>query len=267
MPRPVYSKKHLGQNFLANAAVTEKILAGADLHPEDIVVEIGPGKGALTRHLPQHVSAVYAVEKDRRLADRLREDLTFENLHIITKDFLKLDLTEWGDRLKILGNIPYNLSTPIVERLIECRARITGAFLTVQKEFAARLTAAPGTKDYGTLSCYLQYYAEITPLFDIHPQNFRPAPKVFSTFIKIRFRPPEHPAVNEQRLFKLIRHVFTQRRKKIANTLGGLVPRDRLTAVLNRCGIKETLRPDQITVAEYVRLINALEEPKGEKAG
>lgn len=258
------AKKHLGQNFLVNPAVRERILASADLSPDDIVVEIGPGKGALTRHLPESAAAVYAVEKDPRLAARLLEELSFDNLHVLEKDFLDLDLTEWGKNLKILGNIPYNLSTPIVEKLIASRENIAEAYLTVQKEFAERLTAAPGTKDYGALSCYLQYYAEITKLFDIHPKNFRPAPAVFSSFIKIRFRPPAPKAVNEDRLFKLIRHVFLQRRKKISNTLGGLLPREGIQDLLEQCGIPETRRPDQITIADYVCLINVLEKRREE---
>ena len=259
MPRPIHAKKHLGQNFLINPSVTERILTSAGLQSADTLIEIGPGKGVLTRHLPRCVAAVYAVEKDPRLAEHLKEDLSFDNLHVIEGDFLELDLSRFGDPLKVLGNIPYNLSTPIVEKLVASRNNVTEACLTVQKEFAGRLTAKADTKDYGALSCYLQYYADVTKLFDIHPKNFRPAPKVFSSFIRIHFRPPEQKAANEERLFKLIRHVFTHRRKKITNTLGGIVPKEDIQGALERCGISESKRPDQIGVGEYVLLSNVLE--------
>ena len=163
------------------------------------------------------------------------------------------------DGLKVIGNIPYYISTPIIEKLIEDRGKISAAFLTVQLEFGQRLTAKPGCKDYGSLSCFAQYYAEIKMLFKIKNTCFKPAPKVDSCFLCLMMRPKQQGAVaDEEYLFKLIQTAFQQRRKNIVNSLKGLVGKEKLEVLLKDLGINATARPENLTLSNYINLCDLL---------
>jgi 16S rRNA (adenine1518-N6/adenine1519-N6)-dimethyltransferase len=273
-------KKHLGQNFLTDIRIQQKIVQSCDLKPEDVVVEIGPGEGVLTRAIAPQVKRLICVETDRDLIGPLQ--MSFPNVppldgippeaatsignpvEIVHADFLKWDFfslchsRESGNPIKVIGNIPYYISTPIIEKLIEDRTRLSSAFLTVQLEFGQRLTAKPGGKDYGSLSCFAQYYADIKMLFKIKNTCFKPAPKVDSCFLRLTMRPYSQKAGDEGFLFKLIQTAFQQRRKNIVNSLKGLVGKEELEGALENLGINFNARPENLTLSNYIDLCNRL---------
>ena len=249
-------KKHLGQNFLIDTRIQQKIVQACDFKPEDIVVEIGPGQGVLTRLIAPQVKRLIGVEADRDLIEFLKE---FASVEIIHADFLKWDMDHLPDGIKVIGNIPYYISTPIIEKLIENRAKVSVAFLTVQLEFGQRLIAKPGGKDYGSLSCFAQYYADIKMLFKIKNTCFKPAPKVDSCFLRLMMRGnQDNPANDEEFLFKLIQTAFQQRRKTIVNSLKGLVGKEKLEESLKALGINPSARPENLTLSNYIDLCKTL---------
>jgi 16S rRNA (adenine1518-N6/adenine1519-N6)-dimethyltransferase len=178
---------------------------------------------------------------------------------VVHADFLKWEMGQVPDGIKVIGNIPYYISTPIIERLIADRARISAAFLTVQLEFGQRLTAKSGGKDYGSLSCFAQYYADIKMLFKIKNTCFNPAPKVDSCFLRLTMKArPDNPACHEEFLFKLIQTAFQQRRKNIVNALKGMVGKDKMEDVLKFLNIDLNARPENLTLKNYIDLSNRL---------
>jgi len=251
-------KKYLGQNFLIDKRIQQKIIQACELRAEDTVLEIGPGQGVLTRLIAPQVKKLICVETDRDLIDPLRSSLS-TTVEIVHADFLKWDMSHLPDGIKVIGNIPYYISTPIIEKLIENRTKISNAFLTVQLEFGQRLTAQSGGKDYGSLSCFAQYYADIKMLFKIKNTCFKPAPKVDSCFLRMTMRP--HPGAIgdiEKFLFKLIQTAFQQRRKTIVNSLKGLVGKEKLEESLEILGIKFNDRPENLTLSNYIALCKRL---------
>jgi len=251
-------KKNLGQNFLADKHMQQKILLACDLKPEDVVVEIGPGQGALTRLIAPQVKRLICVETDRDLIEPLRSSLP-SSVEIVHADFLKWDMGHLPLGVKVIGNIPYYISTPIIEKLIEERSRLSAAFLTVQLEFGQRLIAKAGGKEYGSLTCFAQYYADIKLLFKIKNSCFKPAPKVDSCFLGLVMRSQsEGIAVSEEFLFKLIQTAFQQRRKNIVNSLKGLVGREKLEESLKGLGIDFNARPENLTLSNYIGLCKKL---------
>jgi len=251
-------KKNLGQNFLTDTRIQQKIIQVCDLKPEDTVVEIGPGQGVLTRLMAPQVKRLIGVETDRDLIGPLRSSLS-STVEIIHADFLKWDMSHLPNGLKVVGNIPYYISTPIIEKLMADRRRISAAFLTVQLEFGERLTAKTGGKDYGSLSCFAQYYAEIKMLFKIKNTCFKPIPKVDSCFLRLMMKfPADNLARDEEFLFKLIQKAFQQRRKTIVNALKGFVAKEKLEEVLKTLGINLNARPENLTLSNYTDLCNRL---------
>ena len=223
-----------------------------------MVVEIGPGQGVLTRLIAPHVKKLICVETDRDLIEPLRSGLP-SSVEIVHADFLKWDMSQLPEGIKVIGNIPYYISTPIIEKLIEQREKIASAFLTVQLEFGQRLTAKSGGKDYGSLSCFAQYYADIKMLFKIKNTCFRPSPKVDSSFLRMMMRPQqEEAASDEEFLFKLIQTAFQQRRKNIVNSLKGLVGKEKLEGALQVLDINFNARPENLTLSNYINLCNRL---------
>ncbi|MFP4472756.1 MAG: 16S rRNA (adenine(1518)-N(6)/adenine(1519)-N(6))-dimethyltransferase RsmA [Candidatus Omnitrophota bacterium] len=252
------AKKHLGQNFLTSSALITRMLEAYALDENMTILEIGPGRGALTKHLIHSGAQVIAVEKDPDCVAVLQDAFSAaQNLTLIEHDFLSLDLDTLPAPDKIIGNIPYNISSPIIEKLIRSRSLCSESFLTVQYEFARRLIAKPGTKDYSALTCFLQYHADIELLFKVPRTAFHPQPRVNSAFIHIRFRPPALAAHDERLLFRLTRTAFQQRRKKIANALEQLFPKEESHELLEMCRLPAGLRPDQISLDDYVRMTNA----------
>ncbi len=251
-------KKNLGQNFLTDIHIQQKIVQACDLNAEEVVVEIGPGQGVLTRLIAPLVKRLICVETDRDLIGPLRSGLP-SSVEIIHADFLKWDMGHLPPGVKVIGNIPYYISTPIIEKLITDRTKFSAAFLTVQLEFGGRLTAKAGGKDYGSLSCFTQYYADIKMLFKIRNTCFKPVPKVDSCFLRLMMRPqPQEPALDEEFLFKLIQTAFQQRRKNIVNCLKGLAAKEKLEEALKALGINFNARPENLTLSNYIAFSNRL---------
>ncbi|MGE5309039.1 MAG: 16S rRNA (adenine(1518)-N(6)/adenine(1519)-N(6))-dimethyltransferase RsmA [Deltaproteobacteria bacterium] len=223
---------------------------------DDVVLEIGPGRGALTPLIAGKVKKVYAVELDRALAAQLPETLKdVPNLSVINADILRFDIrtipeTREG-KIKVFGNIPYYITSPIIEHLFGYRAVIRTVFLTVQKEFAQRICAGPGSREYGSFSLYAQYYSRPNQLFTVKKNSFYPAPKVDSSFIRldIRDRPPVEG--DEKALFKVIRAAFQQRRKTLRNSLKGLIGEPELDTVFDRCRLDPKVRPERLSLQDF----------------
>jgi len=264
----IYPKKYLSQNFLVNPHFQKKIAESYDLKPTDIVLEIGPGTGLLTSLIAPHVKHVFAVEKDKQLAVRLNEQYAHSNVTIINADILKYPLHDLPAPLKVIGNLPYHISTPIVTKIIEAREQCPSLYITVQLEYGQRLAAQPGSKDYGALSCFVQYYANTKVLFKIPPTAFNPKPKVQSCFVECLMR--KEPAVatqNEELFFKIIRLGFQQRRKMLINALSDLKKKEELIQILKHCGISQNTRVESLSLEQFARLVNLLMENPDEVYG
>ena len=260
------ARKHLSQNFLVDPHAQKRIVTACRFEPEDVVLEIGPGTGALTRLIIPQIKKLYAIEKDARLCAELKSGIAeFPSQHVelINADFLKYDLAELPAGMKVIGNLPYHISTPIIERLIEFRHHFTDLFLTVQLEFGKRLAAVSGTKDYGSLTCFVQYFAQTRALFKISPNCFRPIPAVSSCLIHLKFREPENPVRDESLLFSLIQKAFQQRRKKITNAFSAFLKEKSISPatmadILNRLKLSVHLRPENLTIKNYIDICNLL---------
>ena len=251
-------KKHLGQNFLTDPGIQQKIIQACELSSKDVIVEIGPGQGVLSLLIAPLVKKLVCVETDRDLIGPLQGALP-ASVDIVHADFLKWDMGHLPEGAKVIGNIPYYISTPIIEKLINDRIKFSVAFLTVQLEFGQRLIAKPGGKDYGSLSCFAQYYADIKMLFKIKNSCFKPAPKVDSCFIRLTMRSQaEKQASDEGFLFKLIQTAFQQRRKNIVNSLRAKVSKEKLEESLQALGIDPNARAENLTLSNYIDLSNRL---------
>ncbi|MFA5150561.1 MAG: 16S rRNA (adenine(1518)-N(6)/adenine(1519)-N(6))-dimethyltransferase RsmA [Candidatus Omnitrophota bacterium] len=259
----IQPKKSLGQNFLADQNIRNKIIASLELKENDVVLEIGSGKGELTQAIAQRASKVFGLEIDKRLHNFLTSAFadTGRNTEIINKDILKLDIAKFlkenkiKGRIKVFGNIPYYISSPIIEHLLKFRDRIEAIFITVQKEFAARVEAVPGSKAYGSFSCFTQYYTCPRIIFNISRNCFKPAPKVDSSFLELKIR--KEPAVcvkDEELFFKIIRGAFNQRRKTLRNSLEEIVSPDTLNEFFARFGLDKNIRPEDLTLENFAFL-------------
>jgi len=263
-------KKQLGQNFLIDLHVLDKIARAADIGPEDICLEIGPGIGSLTQVMAERAARVIAVEIDERLIGILEENLAaYDNVEIVNEDFMKLDLPAFFEAqgidrpVKVIANLPYYITTPIIMELFESHVPLSSVTVMVQEEVARRMQSGPGTKDYGALSLAVQYYAE--PYIAAYvPQNcFMPRPKVGSAVIRLTRHETDPVEVKDERLmFKLIRAAFMQRRKTLTNAVSGSselsVPKERLCEALKACGIDERIRGEALTLSEFAAIANEL---------
>jgi 16S rRNA (adenine1518-N6/adenine1519-N6)-dimethyltransferase len=255
----------MGQNFLSQPSVAEMIVARAGVSPEEVVLEIGAGLGALTIPLARAARSVTAIERDRNLVPLLRAELLaagIQNVTIIETDALALDLPELargaGRPLTVFGNLPYNISSQIVIKLIESRLQICRAVLMFQKELAQRLSAGPGGRDYGRITAMLTYCASVRHLTAVNAHNFFPPPKVDSEVLEISFTAPRpYPPHDEAHLFRLIAAAFGKRRKTLKNALSasGLnLPPAAAAAALVRAGIDPTRRAETLSPEEFVAL-------------
>lgn len=252
--------KRLGQNFLIDKNIQRKIIDTLKAGKEDTFLEIGPGLGALTEELCKRAKKVIAIEKDRRLFDFFLKNASFNNLELIQGDILEYNFNN-KSRIKIIGNLPYYISSPILTKLLDNRDFISSIFVTVQKEFAERLVAAPGTKTYGSISCFTQFYTEPGILFTIKRNAFYPAPEVDSCFLKIQVRDKGLYQTDEEKLFKVIRACFGKRRKTILNSLyssGEFASKEEVLQKLGKANISPTRRPETISLEEFVNLTNQL---------
>jgi 16S rRNA (adenine1518-N6/adenine1519-N6)-dimethyltransferase len=261
-------RKRSGQNFLADPKTAERIVSRGRLDSNDVVLEIGAGLGALTVPLARAVAKVYAVEKDRRIAGLLKTELLFHdlsNVDVLEQDFFAIDLPQLADAhdrpLLVFGNLPYNISSQILVRLIDNRQSFSRAVLMFQKELAQRLRAVPGKKDYGRITAMLQYCAEVCSIADVKATQFYPQPRIDSEVLEITFTPATaYPAHNPQLLFQIIKAAFGKRRKTLKNALagGGLgIDASAAAAVLNRAGIDANRRAETLSPSEFVRLTRA----------
>ncbi len=261
-------KKYLGQNFLIDSDVVEDIITACGFANVDWVMEIGAGLGVLTDRLAREVKSVLAIEKDKNICLALKDLLKgFSNIKIICDDFLEMDLeaalVEAPYKLKAIGNLPYYITTPIIERLIENRNDFATIFIMVQKEVADRLCAKPGNKDYGSLSCYVQFYSKPRALLDISRRSFYPSPEVDSTFVELALLPRPSVQVNDSsKFFAVVKAGFGQRRKTLLNSLlsSDAIGLDKagLEALLTGIGIDPGARAEQLSLEQFAKIADAI---------
>ena len=242
-------RKRFGQHFLASPGVVAKIVAAIDPQPGDVVVEIGPGLGALTEPLLARLPHLHVVEIDRDIVARLAASHPPERLTIHAGDVLEFDFGTLPAGLRIVGNLPYNISTPILFRLVPQAARLRDMHFMLQREVVDRMVAAPSTAAYGRLSVMLQVRYAMARLFDVPPGAFRPPPRVDSAVIRMVPR-ADAPACDDAALAQVVTAAFTKRRKTLRNALAGAVREDALEAL----GLDPRLRPENLSVDDYVGL-------------
>ena len=258
-------KKSLSQNFLINDRAAKKIVDGLNIQEGDTVLEIGAGKGALTTHLLKKAKKVIAVEIDKRLCRNL-EQRFFEkdNLVLINENILKLNFENLADKkshLKVIGNLPYQITSPVLSLLLENRRFIPLSVLMVQKEVAKRICAQPGSRDWSPLSVAVQFYSEVRLLFSLKPTSFFPPPKVESSVIRITFlKGPKVHVADENFFFTVVRSAFGQRRKIILNSLSASfnLPKKDIGFILDKVKIDPKRRPETLSIREFADLSSAL---------
>ncbi|HEY9033586.1 MAG TPA: 16S rRNA (adenine(1518)-N(6)/adenine(1519)-N(6))-dimethyltransferase RsmA [Pseudomonadales bacterium] len=251
-------RKRFGQNFLHDARIIHQLVAAIKPKPGDNMVEIGPGQGALTRPLLQRLDTLHVIELDRDLLPALQA-MSDQGLVVHAADALRFDFaTLTGDRpLRIVGNLPYNISTPLLFHLLQYRERIADMHFMLQLEVVNRLAAAPGGKDYGKLSVITQYFCQVDKLFQVPPGAFNPPPKVMSAIVRLSPRPFATRASDQALFEQLVRIAFSQRRKTLRNNLKQLLDSSQLEQ-LQQQGFDLSLRPEQLAVADFVALANAV---------
>ena len=266
-------KKKLGQHFLVDEGIIEKIIASAGFRPSDIVLEIGPGQGALTLPLSKTVSHVVAVEKDIRFTNLLQRKLSnlgISNVTLVNHDILTFDFKGIKPRpsgkIQIIGNIPYNISSPLLEKVIRNRKVAARAILMFQLEVARRLTSGPCTKAYGAMTLQIKYHARSTCLLEVSRKAFYPAPKVDSMVVEIDLaRPYPNQGVHHDPFRKVVRGAFAYRRKTIVNSMKSFSPSwtpDMLMDGMKACGIDPKRRAETLNMDEFLCLTSALEIDK-----
>ncbi len=262
MPVLVKPKQSLGQNFLVDDNIARKIVREMILTNEDVVFEIGAGQGALTSHLAQNAKHLIAIEIDGRVVAELKNKVS-QNVEILHHDFLKISLTSFknklNQKLRLVGNIPYHLTSPILFKFFEERTAIEDATIMVQHEVARRIVAKPNTKDYCILSVFSQYYGEPKLLFNVSPTCFYPKPKVVSSVLYIKIHEERKPDLNDELLRIVVKTAFGKRRKTLRNSLSYLpLTEDKINKVL-MIDLFLDKRPEQLTVQQFVQLTNRIE--------
>lgn len=254
--------KKLGQNFLIKRGIVDEIVHAAELMPGEPVLEVGPGIGTLTQGLAQSGADVTAIELDRRLLDVLDTTLaSYDNVRIVHGDVLKLDVPTIMNHkpFKVVANLPYYITTPIIMSLLESKLPIERLVVMVQKEVALRMVAKPGTKDYGALSVAVQYYTEPDIVLDVPPKSFLPAPAVTSSVIRcvLRDKPPVD-VIDEKLFFRMVKAGFAQRRKTFSNTMKTTgLSKDRIEELLVKANIDGQRRGETFTLQEFADVANA----------
>ena len=253
-------RKRFGQNFLAGAHYAERIVDAIDPQPGDELVEIGPGLGALTGELIARAGHITAIEIDRDLAGRLRARYPPERLSLHEADALAFDLATLGRDLRVVGNLPYNISSPLLFHLASYETRVRDVHVMLQREVVARMTALPATPDYGRLTVMLHSRFAVTRLFTVPAGAFRPAPKVESALARLVPLREARPAITDEALFaRVVAAAFGQRRKTLRNALSGIVDE----AALRAAGIDPAARGESLSVGDFVRLANLLAGERG----
>ena len=271
-------KKYLGQNFLFDKNIQKKIIKACKISYQDTVLEIGAGRGELTRLITEETNRIFALEVDPYLCSILNSNLVNLSptnsikkrslgdgglscgVKIINDDILHFNISRYFKRspkIKVIGNLPYNITTPIIVHLLKFRNNIEDIFITVQKEFAKRMVASKGTSDWSAFSCFLQYYTEPKILFSIKKTCFRPQPKVDSALLKLT--PKQRLPLDKEReklLFRIIRLSFQQRRKTLRNAISGVISSKRLYQYFNQYSIDKNIRGEQLSLQDFINLVN-----------
>lgn len=267
-------QKKFGQNFLIDTHVVDKIIRSAGLTKDDMVLEIGPGIGSLTQHLAENAGKVVAVEIDKNLIPILAETLKdYDNITIINEDILKVDINKiaeeynGGRPIKVVANLPYYITTPIIMGLFESHVPIESITVMVQKEVADRMQVGPGTKDYGALSLAVQFYAKPEIVANVPPNCFIPRPNVGSAVIRLtRYQEPPVQVDDEALMFRLIRASFNQRRKTLVNGLSNSPEinfgKEQIARVIEELGWSPTIRGESLTLEEFAMLSNQFSKIK-----
>lgn len=267
-------QKKFGQNFLIDSNVLESIIRGAEITKDDFVLEIGPGIGTMTQYLCEAARQVVAVEIDKMLIPILEDTLSeYDNVEVINQDVLKVDIKSLaeeknnGKPIKVVANLPYYITTPIIMGLFESGVPIDSITIMVQKEVADRMQTGPGSKDYGALSLAVQYYATAKVILNVSATCFMPRPNVDSAVIKLtRHKEPTVNVADEKLMFKIIRASFNQRRKKLVNGLKNSpelsFSKEQIVKAIEKIGKPETIRGEALTLEEFAELANAFTELK-----
>lgn len=265
-------QKKYGQNFLIDTNILDKIIAAAEITKEDCVIEIGPGIGTMTQYLAESAGEVAAVEIDKNLIPILEDTLSaYDNVTIINEDILKVDINRIvqeknaGRPVKVVANLPYYITTPIIMGLFESHVPLKSITVMVQKEVADRMQVGPGTKDYGALSLAVQYYAKPQVVANVSPNCFIPKPGVGSAVIRLtRYEEPPVKAADERHMFRVIRAAFNQRRKTLVNSLmnaGSLgVTRQRILEALEELELGASVRGEALTLEQFAKLSDLLKQ-------
>lgn len=265
-------QKRFGQNFLIDSHVIEKIINAAEITKDDVVLEIGPGIGTMTQYLAEAAGKVYAVEIDKNLIPVLGETLAeYDNVTVINEDILKVDINalipEAANGIKVVANLPYYITTPIIMGLFENHIPAKSITVMVQKEVADRMQAGPSTKDYGALSLAVQFYADPYIAANVPPNCFMPRPNVGSAVIRLTsWEKPPVTVNNEKLMFKLIRASFNQRRKTLQNGINNSpdlsFTKEQVVNCLKEMGLSESVRGEALTLAQFAQLSDLLEKQK-----
>ena len=263
-------QKKFGQNFLIDTHVLEKIIEESGITKDDFVLEIGPGIGTMTQYLCENAREVAAVEIDKNLIPILADTLSaYDNVEVINDDILKVDINKLaeekngGKPIKVVANLPYYITTPIIMGLFESHVPIDSITIMVQKEVADRMQVGPGTKEYGALSLAVQYYAKPEIVAIVPPNCFMPRPKVGSAVIRLeRYEQPPVQVKDEKLMFRLIRASFNQRRKTMTNSVCGCaelgITKEKLIEALEECNLSPTVRGEALTLEQFAKLSNIL---------
>ncbi|MCR5835838.1 MAG: 16S rRNA (adenine(1518)-N(6)/adenine(1519)-N(6))-dimethyltransferase RsmA [Lachnospiraceae bacterium] len=263
-------KKKFGQNFLIDSNILENIIAAAEITKDDFVLEIGPGIGTMTQYLCENAREVVAVEIDKMLIPILDDTLSeYDNVSVVNQDILKMDIKalaeekNGGKPIKVVANLPYYITTPIIMGLFESNVPIESITIMVQKEVADRMQVGPGTKDYGALSLAVAYYANAKIMLEVPPTCFMPKPNVGSAVIKLtRHKEPVVDVTDDKMMFRLIRAAFNQRRKTLVNAIKNSpeidFSKEQVLEALEQMGKSETVRGETFTLEEFATLSNLL---------
>ncbi len=260
------ASKRFGQNFIRDRKVLEDIVTASGIDKSESAVEIGPGIGVLTEFLAESAKKVYAIEVDRKLIPILQDTLSrYDNVEIINQDIMKTDLTALtdGKPFRIVANLPYYITTPIIMSLLEARVPCKSMTVMVQKEVGERMTASPKNKSYGALTLAVDYYTEAKIVRKVPAGCFIPAPKIDSVVVNMKLRKePPVEVMDEKLLFSIIRGSFNQRRKTLVNALTGYagldIPKDHIMKAIETIGFKPSVRGEELSLKEFAELTNAL---------
>ena len=249
------ARKRFGQNFLVDLGVVDAIVRAIAPQPKDLMIDIGPGLSALTAPLLDHLEKLTAIEIDRDLAARLRQRFSADQLAVIEADALQVDFSQFGQGLRIVGNLPYNISSPLLFAVVDCADLVCDQHFMLQREVVDRMVAEPGSSEYSRLSVMLQYRYQIYKLFDVAPEAFDPPPRVTSAIVRMIPKGAERLRAQDDKLFAtVVQRAFSQRRKMLRGVLGEwttLIPWEKL-------GVLPTWRAEQVSVTGFVGIADAL---------